>query len=162
MLELERIFVALNFKYGKEDDSAGDNGKSMRQPITFQSEKHAQSQSAIDLEDEDMLDIGRDIMLGTDTHLLFPSGEPLLAPLMQPRGPIPQTTKLTPSTPHPINIPAASDLFDAAFRSLICSKPAKLPLGIWLPKPALDMSLSTLVPSLLQPGYAKVSFRYCT
>jgi hypothetical protein len=50
----------------------------------------------------------------------------------------------------------AVELADAAFRSIICPKPSKLSLGIWVPKMAETCALSTIAPTIWSPGYAAV------
>lgn len=48
------------------------------------------------------------------------------------------------------------ELADAGFRSIICPKPSKLSLGIWLPRTAETNALSAIAPTIWSPGYAAV------
>lgn len=50
----------------------------------------------------------------------------------------------------------AIDLADAAIRSIICPRPSKLALGVWLPDSEPSLSLVRLAPILWAPGYAMV------
>ena len=55
-----------------------------------------------------------------------------------------------------LNTTEAVELADAAFRSIITSKPSKLSLGIWLPKTVETCALSSIVPTIWAPKYAAV------
>jgi len=154
VLELERILVTLNLKHEKEGkivsgDADGDNE-------TRNDEAGQGKNSMLDQNDEEMLD-ALDSM-GELSPLLLE--EAFVTSIEHRSSQVSKSARATPLPSHPTNsipIPTALDLLDATFRSLICPKPTKLPLGVWLLQPTNDLSLSALAPSLFCPGYAKVN-----
>jgi len=72
-------------------------------------------------------------------------------------------TSPSPERRH-LNATEAIELADAVFRGIICAKPSKLSLGIWLPKTAESCALSMIAPTIWSPGYSAVRtvlFRSC-
>jgi len=157
VLELERIHVTLNFKHeegGNVVGKDGDNDMEIRHD-----EAGRLNNGKVHHDDEEMLDAPDSMMLelGELSPLLL-DGDFVTSIDHEPSQTF-EIAKATPSSIHPtksISIPAAVDLLDAALRGLICAKPFKLPLGVWLPQSTHDQSLSLFAPSLFCPGHAKV------
>jgi len=160
VFELERIFMTLKFKFQGEEIDVSDNSSRQQQIEALRVSEEVLSHMIHNHDDEDMLDAEDSNMLRIDelSPLLLDETLPAFTQ-HKPPAILPATRKTpsSPARPYPITIPNAIDLLDATFRSVICSKPSKLPLGIWLPKRITNLSLSTLAPTLFCPGYAKVS-----
>lgn len=152
--------MTLTFKLEGEEFDVSNDSSRQQQVAALRSDEEELPHMIYDQDDEDMLDAKGSAMLTIDelSPLLLDETLPVFTQ-HRPPAILPSTRMTTsaPARPHSITIPAAIDLLDAAFRSVICSKPSKLSLGIWLPKRITDLSLSTLAPTLFCPGYAKVS-----
>jgi len=157
VLELERILVTLNLKH--EDEGKIVSGDADGNNDRRNDEAGQGNNSVFDQNDEEMLDAPDSMMLAMGELSPLLLDETIIAFMQHRSSQIVQSSGATPLSSQPtssVKILSALDLLDATFRSLICSKPTKLPLGVWLPQSTNDLSLSALAPSLLCPGYAKV------
>lgn len=164
VLELERIFILLNLRHDEEEEEEEEEKEIVKEDCNgsrrIRHDEAAQCDAGmLDQNDEEMLDAPDSMVLVTSELSPLLLDEASIASI-EPRSSqiieIARATPLLSQPTSPISIPTALDLLDATFRSAICQKPKKLPLGVWLPQPTNDLSLSALAPSLLCPGYAKV------
>lgn len=150
VVELVGVVVGLRFRCDGHDRAQRGNEEGEIRPAQAQHVEHA-----VVAEDIDMLGMDEP----PSSPLLLPNSPPTsISTPPQPHPPNIGTTAPQPSSPSTIDIPSALSLLDTTLRSLICPRPSKLPLGIWLPRPTIDLPLSALAPSLFCPGYAKVRF----
>jgi hypothetical protein len=159
VLELDYSYVAKELEQRSEDDDvrAGQLDQSLRRvgfglkgpedEPTHEDDvvlhrRHSLDDSPLPIEDDEL------VVWKIDTF-------PMSGLCSPPDGIVGERPRLG-AQERSITARGALELADAAFRSIVRPKPAKLAIGIWLPQVDLELDLATLAPTLWQPRYAKV------